>query len=346
PSSAPVSPPDARPIFLATLSHEIRTPMTGLLGMAELLLNGHLDAAGRRCARTIQRSGQLMLKLVNDSLDMARIEAGRFELEPAPMDPRALLDDVHDLQAQQARHKGLEWHVVVDPGMPAALVGDRHRIQQILLNLTNNAFKFTGEGAVTVHAGYADGQLHLRVSDTGPGISEADRERLFHRFEQADSPQRREGAGLGLAICRELVHLMRGRIELASTPGEGSHFDIDLPLPEVPASAMADADDGNMPVAAGFPGGFNLLLVEDDPTVADTLRGLLEQAGHHVTHAAQGLAALGALETGVFDAVLMDMNLPGMDGCQLVRLIREREAEGMRLPIVAITARSGTDEER
>lgn len=334
---------DAKTRFLATLSHEIRTPMTGLLGMTELLLNGHLDRHERQCARSIQRSGQLMLKLVNDSLDMARIEAGRFELEIAPMDPRALLEDMRLLQSQQARGKGLTWQVAADASVPARLAGDRCRIQQILLNLTNNALKFTREGGVSVHADYADGQLHLQISDTGPGISEIDHERLFRRFEQADSAQRKDGTGLGLAICHELIQLMHGRITLASTPGKGSRFDIFLPLPETAAPVVAPAPDT---LSREPDTGLRLLLVEDDTTVAAAISGLLEHAGHQVTHAAQGLAALGTLEHGHVDAVLMDMNLPGMDGCQLTRLIRDREPPGEHLPIVAITARSGTNEEQ
>lgn len=333
----------AKSRFLATLSHEIRTPMTGLLGMTELLLGGRLGTQERHCARTIQRSGQLMLKLVNDSLDMTRIEAGRLALDPAPMNPRTLLADIRELQAQQARRKQLAWEVTVHPSVPEGVVGDRHRIQQILLNLTNNAFKFTSHGHVGIDASYADGTLHLCVHDTGPGISAADRERLFHRYEQADSPERHNGAGLGLAICRELVQLMGGRIELASTVGAGSRFDIHLPLPEcVPPTAAAAT-----PTASPKPArALELLLVEDDATVAQAVSGVLGQAGHRVTHAAHGLAALEELGSGRFDAILMDMNLPGMDGCQLTGLIRERGNDDAAIPIIAVTARSGTDEER
>ncbi len=337
----------AKTRFLATLSHEIRTPMSGMLGMAELLLHAPLGHDERQHAQAIRRSGELMLKLVNDSLDMARIEAGRLQLEPAPMSPRTLLEDVRQLQSAPARAKGLAFDVRVDAGVPAWLEGDRHRIQQILLNLSNNAIKFTEHGGVEITAGYADGQLHLRVIDTGPGISEADRERLFHRYEQADSPQRSQGAGLGLAICRELVRLMHGRIELASAPGQGCRFDIFVPLPEVaPPASAATAPAPDVAPDAAPRAGLRLLLVEDDATVARALGGLLEARGHHVRHAGDGLAALSELESGPVDAVLMDIDLPGMDGHQLTRMIRAREGGGRHLPIIAITARSGGDEER
>lgn len=334
----------AKTRFLATLSHEIRTPMTGVLGMTELLLGADLGARERGHVETIRRSGKMLLKLVNEALDMARIEAGRLVLEPAPMDPRALIEEVRQLQKSQTHKKDLDFLAYVDASVPARLEGDATRIKQILLNLTNNAIKFTPHGHVTITASYADGELRLCVSDTGPGISEADRQRLFQRFEQADSPQRREGSGLGLAICRELVALMNGRIELETTLGEGSHFKVFLPLsataagvpetlPDAPANDIAD--DAR-----------RLLLIEDDATVAQVIHGLLEARGHQVTHAAHGLDALSEMQNRPFDALLLDMNLPGVDGCQLARMIRQREGDGMHLPIIAITARSGGDEEQ
>ncbi len=330
---------DAKSRFLATLSHEIRTPMTGVLGMAELLLASGIGPREHGYAEAIHHSGELLLKLVNDALDMARIEAGHFELEPGPLYPRTLLEEVRRLLSGQVQGKPLALRVTVDEDVPACLQGDAMRIQQILLNLANNAIKFTERGEVRIHAGYTDGRLRLVVSDTGPGISAADRERLFQRFEQADGPQRRSGSGLGLAICRELVALMHGRIGLDSTPGQGSRFEVVLPLPPMaaPDGPATDTPAATQPL--------RLLLVEDDATVARVIRGLLEARGHHVTHAGHGLGALGELEADTFDVMLLDLDLPGVDGYQLAGMVRQRETGARHLPIIAITARSGGDEE-
>ncbi|HET8554971.1 MAG TPA: ATP-binding protein, partial [Rhodanobacteraceae bacterium] len=334
----------AKTRFLATLSHEIRTPMTGVLGMTELLLGADLGTRERGHVETIRRSGKMLLKLVNEALDMARIEAGRLVLEPAPMDLRALIEEVRQLQASQTHKKNLDFLAQVDASVPVRLEGDATRIKQILLNLTNNAIKFTPHGHVTITASYADGELRLCVSDTGPGISETDRQRLFQRFEQADSPQRREGSGLGLAICRELVALMHGRMDLETTLGKGSCFKVFLPLPvatvEVPETAP-DAPDRSIDGDAR-----HLLLIEDNATVAQVICGLLEARGHRVTHAAHGLDALSEMQNRHFDALLLDMNLPGVDGCELARMIRQLEGDDVHMPIIAITARSGGDEEQ
>jgi signal transduction histidine kinase/ligand-binding sensor domain-containing protein/ActR/RegA family two-component response regulator len=331
----------AKTQFLATLSHEIRTPMTGVLGMAELLLNSGLGSQQRDYAEAIQRSGKMLLKLLNDALDLARIEAGKFSLEPAPFDPRALVRDVAALEQGQALAKGLAFHVEIAEDLPARVMGDALRVQQILLNLANNALKFTEHGSVTLRATREAGELRLSVIDTGPGIPEASQARLFQRFEQANSPQRRAGSGLGLAICRELVALMGGHIELESKVAHGSSFHVHLPL-----EVVREEGDAASPAArASNAGGLHVLLVEDDTIVAAVVRGLLEQQGHRVDYVGNGLAAMTELAQGDYDAMLLDLDLPGVDGFQIARLIRQREDGAARLPIIAITARSGGDEE-
>lgn len=330
---------EAKTRFLATLSHEIRTPMTGVMGMAELLLNTPLNERQQDYARAMQHSGNVLLKLLNDTLDLVRIEAGRLELEPAPYDPRQLVQEVAQLEQGLAWSKGLNFVVEMADDLPAQAVGDAVRIKQILLNLVGNALKFTMQGKVTLQASRDDGQLVFGVTDTGPGIHEGSRARLFQRFEQEESPQRSSGSGLGLSICRELVEMMGGSIELQSQLGHGSTFLVRLPLVE------ADhAGDSRASPSPGSRRDLNLLLVEDDPTVATVIADLLRQQGHTVRHVANGLLALAELDREHYDAALLDLDLPGVDGFQLARLIRRCETD-RRLPVVAVTARtSATDE--
>jgi len=246
---------------------------------------------------------------------------------------------VIDLESGQAQLKGIDLRLEAAGDLPARVVGDVLRIKQILLNLANNALKFTEHGSVTLSAQAVTEGLIFSISDTGPGIPEAGRARLFQRFEQLDGPQRASGSGLGLAICHELVSLMDGSIELESRVGGGSTFRVRLPLPAPPASAgPAHPDTDNAQHC-------RVLLVEDDVIVAAVIRGLLQAQGHEVCHVINGLAALAELAHAAFDVVLLDLDLPGVDGFQIARLIRQREAEGRHQPIVAVTARSGSDDE-
>ena len=334
---------EAKSNFLATMGHEIRTPMTGVLGMSELLLATPLDERQQGYAKAIHQSGALLLRLVNDSLDIARIEAGKFALDDRELDPAALMREVAALEQPLADRKGLTITVEIAPGVPVSVWGDALRIKQVLLNLVNNAIKFTEQGGVTLALSRIGGEhMRYRVQDTGPGMTEDVCARLFNRFEQAAGVTLRHGgSGLGLSISRELAVLMGGRISVSSTVGEGSVFDVDLPIYEARPEAIKAAT----PLAHTAPtGALDVLLVEDDPTVAQVLLGLLAGMGHRAKHAANGLVALVELKDARFDLALLDLDLPGMDGLSLARMIRAGQLQP-DLPLIAVTARSIGDEE-
>ena len=332
---------EAKSRFLATLGHEIRTPMTGVLGMAELLQGSALDPQQRHQVDAIQRAGRHLLRLVNDALDLARIEAGKLVLDDSPFELAPLLQDVAGLLQPLARAKGLGFSLRCDPALPAALRGDATRVRQILFNLGHNAIKYCEQGSVALEVAPLDGGgIVLRVRDTGPGLSDDQQARLFRRFERG-VPREGDhggGSGLGLAICRELSAAMGGAIRVRSEAGRGAEFEVELPLPaaEVPAGVAARTA-ADPPASA-----LQLLLVEDDAVVAEVVCGLLARLGHRVVHAPHGLAALAELDVARFDLALLDLDLPGIDGLALARLIR---GKGLSLPLLALTARADAEAE-
>ena len=333
---------EAKSRFLAMLGHEIRTPMTGVLGMAELLQGSDLGPRQRLQVNAIQRAGEQLLRLVNDALDLARIEAGKLTLENKPFDLHALLEEVSATLQALAQAKDLQFSLQRAPGTPRVVRGDSGRLRQILLNLGGNAIKFTDAGEVALRsAGMPDGLL-LELSDTGPGMSNEQLARLFQRFEQGGdlrASQRLAGSGLGLAICQELAEAMQGRIDVQSQPGQGTCFRVSLPLP------VATLDDLLPEQARRIVrkvNGLHILVVEDDATVADVITGLLNSLGHEAVHAAQGLAALTELTQSRFDLAFLDLDLPGLDGFELARIIR---SQGHSLALVALTARTDAQAE-
>ena len=333
----------AKSNFLATMSHEIRTPLTGVLGMAELLTHAALPPVQRDQVQAIRKSGDLLLRLVNDIVDLARIEAGRFTFDPKPFDPIGVLRECVELTRPLATRRGLALYLECLEPIPAAVLGDAMRLRQVLLNLINNALKFTEHGEVRVSLRCTKGgALLFSVKDTGPGMQPELVARLFQRFEQADAHAGRPGgSGLGLAISRELVELMGGSIEVNSTPGVGSRFTVELPLPDVDLPAVA-----TLPARAPSHDALDVLIVEDDPIVAAVISGLLESLGHASSHAADGLAALAATTGDDFRLVLIDLDLPGIAGMQLVGLLRQQEPVGERRVLVAVTASYTADEQQ
>src|SRR5690606_36279436 len=253
--------------------------------------------------------------------------------------------EVADLVEPLARKRGLAFRRHVDAHTPRWLLGDAGRVRQVLLNLLGNAVKFTETGSVTLQAApIATGGVRLVVSDTGPGLNEEQQAHLFRRFEQADGARtaaRYGGSGLGLAICQELAMAMGGRVELDSTPGQGTDFTVDLPLPETAPPDGAAATEGVPARDTGLPG-LSLLLVGDDPTVAAVIADLLRAQGHEVVHVPHGLAALSEVASEHFDMALLDLDLPGITGLALASQLR---AQGFQAPLLAITARADAEAE-
>ena len=326
----------AKSHFLATLGHEVRTPMTGVLGMSELLLATPLNAKQRSHVDAIRNAGTHLLRLVNDALDLARIEAGKLELMRQPFDPAQLTQELADFMHPIAEARGLRFQYRNQLLAPLVVVGDATRVRQILINLLGNAIKFTERGEVSLTLSQHADTLRFKVRDAGPGIGPEEQKRLFQRFEQGEGARtssRYRGSGLGLAICQELTVAMKGSIRVSSRLGVGTQFTVDLPLPIDHSGARLPT--GRVQALAAEP--LHILLVEDDPTVAEVISGLLIGRGHRVVHAMHGLAALSEVVDGGFDVALLDLDLPGLDGFALALQLRKL---GHRFPLLAVTARA------
>lgn len=341
----------AKSAFLANMSHEIRTPLNGIMAMMQLLEMTPVNAEQRQYVSMSMKSSERLTRLLNDLLDLSRIEADRLTLREEEFDPRELCDSVIDLFRMPARDKGVILERSVDAGIPERLRGDESRLRQVLFNLVGNAVKFTEKGSVRLHLTalpMRNGRLQLlfSVSDTGIGISPEMLDELFKPFAQIENTYTRkfQGAGLGLSIVKRLVKLMGGHITLDSLPGEGTNVHVALPFTVSHALPDTFSHASEMSRRTGL----RILLAEDDWTSAFSVKTLLEKSGHEVAVAGNGREALEMLGRGNFDVVLMDVQMPVMDGVEATLAIRAAERrDGRRsIPIIALTAYAMTGDRK
>ncbi len=329
----------AKSDFLAVASHEIRTPLNAVMGFANLLAATRLDEHQRSYVGTIATEGRRLTSLINDLLDLGKIEEGRLQLEKLPFSPVETAVEVLRLFGARAGEQKIELRLSAEIAGPLVVAGDALRFRQVLVNLVDNAVKFTSAGAVTVGLGWefadggaAHGRLAVSVQDTGIGIAPENVPHLFQMFMQADSSTTRRfgGTGLGLAICQRLVRLMGGEITVNSTPGQGSDFAFSVPFPAVALPAETPADP-----AARRP---RILIVDDQETNRFLLDVFLRRNGFETELADSGAAAIHLAGSRTYDAILMDLQMPGVDGFTAATLIRRNETGPRRTPIIALTA--------
>ena len=346
----------AKDAFLANLSHEIRTPLNGIIGLVSTLKTDTLGARDQQSVHVIRQSGEMLERLVSDVLDSAAIEAGILQLRPSAFDPSAVAKSAFVLMEAEARAKGLSLTLQVSPDVPALLIGDDVRIQQVILNLLSNAIKFTDSGGVTLDVRADErtdvggtSRLTICVTDTGRGLDMRSHEKLFERFERGQrfEDKAATGLGLGLAITRTIVGAMGGEIRVSSEAHSGSRFEIVLPLLVVPStspileSSVADNDalgTASWPISPKQP--LRILLVEDHPINRLVVMTILETIGAEIETCVDGQEAVDAAKRAKFDAILMDLLLPVMDGFEATRAIRRHEAANGNspVPIVMLTA--------
>ena len=333
----------AKSLFLATMSHEIRTPLNGVLGMAQAMAHDALNPAQRERLSIISQSGEALLAILNDILDLSKIEAGKMEIESVEFDLEDLLNGAHATFTALANKKGLSF--VFDAKEASGVYrGDPARIRQVIYNLCSNGLKFTEIGHIGVHAAHVDGRLRLSVFDTGIGIDKEALSNLFANFVQADASTTRKfgGTGLGLAICRKLAGLMGGDVHVSSEAGVGSTFVLDIPLDYVRSSTgpAGSAETADVSTADFSSQKLRVLAAEDNTINQLVLKTLLHQAGVEPHVVNDGAEAVAAWENGDWDIILMDIQMPNMDGPTATRLIRSREAQQgrARTPIIALTA--------
>lgn len=328
----------AQAAFLATISHEIRTPLNGVLGLAAVLEDTPLSQQQQGHVRAIRQSGELLMRLLNDVLDTARIEAGTVELVREPVDPDELIRGVVSLFKGAATKHNLSLQYSAEGELPEGLMLDANRIRQVVLNLINNALKFTQQGEVSVHQRYSSTLWEVSVQDTGPGIPGDRLEQIFSPFFQGQTESTSTlGSGLGLFICRQLAEAHGGQLNVDSTIGVGSTFTLSLP-----AETCELSSDARQPLVQLPSRSLRILVAEDNLISQSLIRSLLEREGHQVSVVSNGEEAVQAVKDSTFDAVLMDLCMPQLDGLEATREIHEQIPS---LPVIALTANVFAEDE-
>jgi PAS domain S-box-containing protein len=342
----------AKSTFLASMSHEIRTPLNGIIGMTNLLMDTTLLPSQQEYAESIIHCSELLLFIINDILDFSKIEAGKLDIDEHPFQLPLLIKEIADILSYRIQEKHLIMTIDIEASLPLWVIGDSGRIRQVLLNLVNNAIKFTETGGICIAVSCrqnANNQpiYHIAVKDTGIGIAPHQMDRLFKSFSQVDATTTRKygGTGLGLAISQKLVELMQGNLHVISSEGQGSTFWFEIPLKTTQKPLENTQNRPTQPTTSQLFQPLTILLADDNPVNQKIAGTLLENLGHQVDAVFSGVGVLGALDVKKYDLILMDVQMPEMDGLEATRAIRQSEKHYRNIPIIAMTANAMKEDE-